>query len=154
MQVVPYGSWASPITAQQVATGGVRLDELRSSGDELYWVELRPQESGRSVLMRRTAAGVLGEIAPAPWSARTLVHEYGGGAHAAHAGRVFFSNFSDQRVYRCDPDSTPIAITPEPERPRALRYADFEFSPDGGTIYCVRESHPAKGEARNELNGA
>ncbi len=151
MQVAPYGSWASPITAQQVATGGVRLDELRSSDNDLYWIELRPQEAGRSVLMRRQPDGVLHEVAPAPWSARTLVHEYGGGAHAAHAGRVFFSSFTDQRVYRCDEGAEPVAITPEPERPRALRYADFELAPSGTRLYCVRETHPAEGEARNEL---
>ena len=43
----PYGSWTSPISAALVATGGVRLGEVRASEGSLYRIELRPAEAGR-----------------------------------------------------------------------------------------------------------
>ena len=68
---------------------------------------------------------------PAGFNARTRVHEYGGGAYLAHGDSVFFSNFTDQRLYRVDGDGQPQPITPEPETPAALRYADGRL--DGAT---------------------
>ncbi len=151
MKTAPYGSWRSPITAQAVARGGVRLQELRSNGAELHWIETRPQEAGRSVVVHCGADGRIRDVTPEGFSARTLVHEYGGGACLARDERVFFANFEDQRIYLQTGDADPVALTPEPDRPRAVRYADFELSPDGRLLYCVRESHPEEGEAVNEL---
>ena len=147
----PYGSWASPITAELVAAGGVRLSELRSSGADLFWVEARPTEGGRCVVVRRRASGEIADVTPPAYSARTLVHEYGGGAYTARGELTFFANFEDQRIYRQEGGAPPSAITPEPERPRSRRYADFELSPDSARLYCVRETHGSEGEPENEL---
>ncbi|MGH8874354.1 MAG: prolyl oligopeptidase family serine peptidase, partial [Acidimicrobiia bacterium] len=75
---------------------------------------------------------------------RTLVHEYGGGDVTYHDGVVFFSNFADQRLYRQPLGEAPEPITPESDRPGAVRYADHDVALDGRRLYCVRETHGSK----------
>ena len=150
-EVAPYGGWKSPISAESLARGGVRLGEIRVSAGDVYWLEGRPTEGGRGVVVRRSAAGEIHDVTPAGWNVRTLVHEYGGGAYTVHGDTVFFASFEDQRLYRQAAGGEPRALSEEPPRPRSLRYADFELSPDGARIYCVRETHPAEGEAVNEI---
>ena len=149
--VLPYGSWPTPITAARVIEAAVRLGGLRSDGDDLWWLELRPQEGGRTGLVRRRADGTVDDLLPAPWNVRTAVHEYGGGAAWFRDGVAWFTNWADQRLYRLDPGSEPVAVTPEPAVPRGLRYADGDVSPDGTTIACVRERHEADGTVVNEI---
>jgi dipeptidyl aminopeptidase/acylaminoacyl peptidase len=91
------------------------------------------------------------DVTPEGFSARTRVHEYGGGVYAVVAGDVVFSNDADGRVYRQRVGVQPVPLTPEPSRSRGLRYADFAATPDGGRIVCVRESHEGDGEAVNEI---
>ena len=148
---LPFGSWPSPISAEATTYSGVRyLDVLATDGDDLYWVEGRPREGGRSVIVRRTAAGTIDDVGPDDFNARTRVHEYGGGAFAVADGAVFASRFSDQRVYRIDPEGVIEAITPEPDLPAGLRYADLMIR--GGWAIGVRETHHADGtEPVNEL---
>lgn len=141
-QAAPYGSWASPVTAEAIARGSVTLGTPEVAANAVWWVEGRPTEGGRQVIVRSNLDGsdrrdVFGE----GFSARTRVHEYGGGAYAVIDGEVVFSNDADGRVYRGEEP-----ITPEPSKPRSLRYADFS---DG--IVCVRESHEGAGEAVNEI---
>jgi hypothetical protein len=96
----PYGTWPSPISAEAVATQGVRLGSVAVDGDDVYWLERRPNEGGRSVLERRRVDGRHEELTPQGFNVRTRVHEYGGGAYIVAGGQIYFSNFSDQRVYR------------------------------------------------------
>ncbi|WP_254862838.1 S9 family peptidase [Halovivax gelatinilyticus] len=138
-QTKPYGEWASPITSSLVATAGLTFGHVDVDGDGIYWLEQRPADDGRGVIVRhdgRTSS----DVTPPEIDVRTLVHEYGGGDFSVDSGVVYFSRFDDQQVYRQDGDDT-IAITPEPERKRATRYADFEVAPGGDRLYCVRESH-------------
>lgn len=147
----PYGSWASPISAELVSSAGISLEELLADGDAVLWLEGRPLEGGRQVLRRQVPGGEPQDLTPPDFNVRTRVHEYGGGAYVAHRGTVFFSNFADQRLYRQDPDGSPRPITPESTAPpAALRYADPRVHPDGAWIACVRESHMA-GKVVNEL---
>ena len=144
----PFGAWRSTLSAALVARGGVKLYEPRAHGGALHWIEGRPEEQGRQVVVR---AG-RGDVTPAGFNARTRVHEYGGGSYAVWDDAVYFSNFADQRVYRQRGGGAPVAITPEPPQPCSVRFADFEVAPDGAHLYCVRETHPeAGGEPRNEL---
>ncbi|WP_137161069.1 S9 family peptidase [Blastococcus sp. CCUG 61487] len=86
-----------------------------------------------------------------PWNARTRVHEYGGGAWTVADGTLWFTEFSDQRLYRLDPGSgTPVAVTPEPAHPSGVRYADLRVVPGG--VLAVRETHPAEGGAADVVN--
>ena len=150
-EVVPYGSWPTPITASRVVEHAVRLGNLRTDGDDLWWLELRPQEGGRSVPVRRRADGTTEDLLPAPWNVRTAVHEYGGGALWVRGGVAWFTNWADQRLYRLVPGEEPQPITPEPPAPRSWRYADGDVSPDGQWIVCVRERHEADGTVVNEI---
>ncbi len=147
----PYGSWRSPIGAAQIAAGAVPLRLVQTDGDDVYWIEGRPREGGRNVVVRRDASGRTTDLTPSGMNARTRVHEYGGGDYCVHRGVVFFSNFADQRLYRQDPGSTPVPMTPEPPIPAGLRYADGRVSPDGRLLVCVRESHAEGREAVNEI---
>jgi dipeptidyl aminopeptidase/acylaminoacyl peptidase len=164
--VAPYGSWTSPLTAQLVAESAIGLGALRAVGGDLFWLELRPTEGGRSALVRRSGDGAIADVTPPGANVRTLVHEYGGGAYAVFARAdggitAIYSEFEDQRLYRLDLDENGRAgtvpapgrarpITPAPPAPRSVRYADATVSPDGLTLLCVRERHEAD-EVVNEL---
>src|SRR5207237_4838832 len=111
-KVAPYGSWKSPITSDLIVAGTIGLSALSLDGDDIYWIESRPKEGGRNVIVRRTPDGRTEDVTPAPFNVRTRVHEYGGGAYLAVNGTIFFSNYADQRVYRQDPGSEPRPITP------------------------------------------
>lgn len=140
-KVAPFGSWASPITADLLARSGVRLSLPVPDGDATYWLEERPAEEGRSVVVRSDASGTPADVTPAGFNARSKVHEYGGGSYWVDGGTVFFSNFEDQRLYRQDPPDRPVPVTPEPPVPGSVRYADGKVTSDGRLIVCVRERH-------------
>ncbi len=158
----PHGSWPSPLTAEVIAAGGVGLGgpavRPGPSGDEIWWSELRPAEAGRVVLCRRLPDGTVADALPEGLSARTRVHEYGGGAWWFAGDRVVVNNWGDQRLYTYDPDdldAEPVAITPEPEVSHGWRHADGVATPDGEWLVCVREDHhdlpPGSHEPRNEI---
>jgi len=123
-QLAPYGTWSSPVSAQLLVTDAVSLSAPSADGDAIYWVEGRPSEGGRNVLVRRSAAGVVEDVVPEGFAVRTLAHEYGGRCAVVHDSVAYFSNFDDQRLYRLAPGDAPVAITPEPPSERAWRYAD------------------------------
>jgi hypothetical protein len=75
-----HGTWPSPIRVDDLIGGAVRVSEPWIDGDDVYWIEGRPAEAGRSVLVRRAADGMSYDVTPAPFDVRTRVHEYGGGA--------------------------------------------------------------------------
>jgi dipeptidyl aminopeptidase/acylaminoacyl peptidase len=145
-QVAPYGSWKSPISSDLIVAGTIGLGQVRLDGESLYWTELRPTEAGRNVLVRQAADGVI-DITPAPFNVRTRVHEYGGASYIVHQGIVYFSNFADQRLYRQEAGSEPVAITPE----GAWRYADGVVDGQSHRMICVREDHTGSGEAVNAI---
>ncbi len=142
-----HGSWLSAQTAQQAVAAGVALSETACAGDAVLWLEQRPSEQGRCVVVQRSADGRSEDLFDAPFSARSRVHEYGGGAWLVHERTLYFCNDADQRVHRLDPGGTPTPITPE----AALRYADFCFDARRQLLWCVREDHRGDGEARNSI---
>jgi dipeptidyl aminopeptidase/acylaminoacyl peptidase len=140
----PYGTWPSPISAESVAAQGMRLGSVAVDGEDIYWLERRPNEGGRSVLVRRRADGRLEELTPQGFNVRTRVHEYGGGAYIVAGGETYFSNFADQRVYRGDG----TAIT----RDGRCFYADFAYDSERRRLIAVREDHSRSGhEAETTL---
>ncbi len=142
MTVAPFGSWPSPISADLIAGGSVGLGGPAVRGGERWWSEARPTEGGRVVLVRSVDGGEPVDVLPPEFSARTRVHEYGGGAWFLGRADAYVSNMADQRLYRLPADgSAPVPITPEPPFPAAWRYADGIETDDARWILCVRESH-------------
>jgi dipeptidyl aminopeptidase/acylaminoacyl peptidase len=152
-QVRPYGTWPSPITADVVAAQGVRLGAVAVDGDDVYWLEGRPHEGGRNVLVRRRPDGTSADVIPSGFNVRSRVHEYGGGAYIVSRGVVYCSNFADQRVYRIAAGPAEaghyeaIPITPEGK----WCYADYAIDPMRERLICVREDHSSEGEAITTL---
>lgn len=135
--VAPFGSWRSPISSNMLVQGAVRFGDVTIDGSDLYWVEGRPEEEGRYVIVKRTADGKIVDVLPKPFSARTTVHEYGGGAIAVHDGVIYFANYADQRLWRIAPSQDPQPITPEGK----LRFADFVVDKPRHRLISVCEDH-------------
>jgi dipeptidyl aminopeptidase/acylaminoacyl peptidase len=149
---LPYGSWPTPITSELVVRSARLPNGLHLDRDDVWWSEGRPEEAGRVAVLRREADGAVTEVVPAPWSARSGVHEYGGAAWWVRDGVLWFVDWATQRLHRVAPGGEPEALTPEPEVSRGLRYADGDLSPDGRTLLCVREQHHDDGrEATNTI---
>ncbi|MEO6651603.1 MAG: prolyl oligopeptidase family serine peptidase [Ilumatobacteraceae bacterium] len=144
------GTWPSPVTAVSLVGGAVGISEVVVDGDDVWWAEQRPEENGRTALIR-WRAGAATEVTPPGANVRTSVHEYGGGAWWAALGSAYYVEFADQRLRRIAPDGDPVLLTPEPETPRGLRYADGRVTPDGEWYMCVHERHGGRGEAVNEI---
>ena len=137
MRNPPYGSWKSPLTSDLIVAQSIGLSEVRIHSGESYWLESRPQEAGRSVVVRGGQ-----DLNPAPFNARTRVHEYGGGAWTVAEGVLYFSNDSDRRLYRLDRGTpTPVPLTP----PGKWRYADGIIDARRGLWIGVREDHTTEG---------
>ncbi|HEX8174585.1 MAG TPA: S9 family peptidase [Pyrinomonadaceae bacterium] len=137
-QVAPYGSWKSPITSELIVKGSIGLGQTALDGPDIYWIEVRPQEGGRSCIVRLSADGRTEDVIPQNFNSRTRVHEYGGGDYAVSDGTVYFSNFADQRIYRKRPDEQePEALTPAEK----MRYADMVVDARRNRLISVREDH-------------
>ena len=119
METAPYGSWKSPITSDLIVKGSIGLFQVRLDGDDIYWIELRPSEGGRQVIVRRTPDGQMHDLTPREMNARTRVHEYGGGEYLIHKGDAFFSNFTDQQLYH-----QPAGAAPADDYERQCRRCD------------------------------
>ena len=137
-----YGEWPSPITPEMVAGGGVDFAGVACNEGTAWWLERRPDEEGRGVLVREGDDEPV-DVTPSGYDVRTLVHEYGGGDFLVDRGTAWFANFDDQRLYRQRSGEDPEPITPAPDVERGDRYADLAITPDGERLYCVRERHTA-----------
>jgi len=143
MTPTPYGAWPSPLDAATVAGDTLDFGPVAVDDGTVYWLERRPSEGGRGVVMRADPDGEPTAVTPRDHDIRTTVHEYGGGDFAVVDGAVVYSRFDDQRLYRVAAagDDDPTPLTPEPPAERATRYADVAATPDGQRIYAVRERH-------------
>jgi dipeptidyl aminopeptidase/acylaminoacyl peptidase len=146
--IAPYGTWTSPLSARRVAAGGVLLSRVVLDGDDLYWLERRPEDGGRGVVVARSPEGRIADVTPEGTNVRTRVHEYGGAAYTVFKGITYFSEFADQRVYRLERGGVPEPLTP----PGKFCYADYTSDPARPRLVCVREDHTAPDrEAVNTL---
>jgi dipeptidyl aminopeptidase/acylaminoacyl peptidase len=153
--VAPYGSWTSPIRVDDVIGGAIAFGEVWVDGADIFWLEGRPSEAGRRILVRRAPDGTIHDLTPAGFNVRTRVHEYGGGSLVIAGGWVIFSNFADGRLYAqptdgaqpADERGEPVALTPE----GPWRYADLRVDASRNRIVAVREDHGGTGEALNAI---
>jgi dipeptidyl aminopeptidase/acylaminoacyl peptidase len=141
MQLAPFGSWKSPITADSIVADSIGLSSIVLDGTDIYWLESRPQEAGRSVIVRRTADGQISDITPPAYNVRNRVHEYGGAAYTVADGRVYFSNNSDNCLYMQDLRSAQPDAVHQITQDRTKRYADLTIDPHRQRLICVQEEH-------------
>jgi dipeptidyl aminopeptidase/acylaminoacyl peptidase len=146
--ISPYGSWKSPITSDLIVSGSIGLGAVVIDGDDTYWLEVRPMEGGRSVIVKRSSDGKVSDITPTPFNARTRVHEYGGGEYMVIDGRIYFSNFSDQQLYSQTEGTAPQPVTSNPKS----CYADGIYDQQQNRLIIVREDHTSSDqEAINSI---
>ena len=149
-----YGSWKSPITSDLIVAQSIALSETRLDGDTYCWLEGRPQEQGRLVVVGMdTPGGEPEDLTPKLYNARTRVHEYGGASWTVVDGVVYFSNFADGRLYsKRKGRSRPAALTPQPAAPdRQWRFADGVIDRARNRWIGVREDHTGGGEPVNTI---
>jgi dipeptidyl aminopeptidase/acylaminoacyl peptidase len=147
-QIASYASWASPITSDLIVASSIGLGDILTDGRDIYWIESRPQERGRSVIVRCSRDGGPADVTPplpsdgqGGFNVRTRVHEYGGGAYLVGGGVVYFCNDADQRLYRQERGGSPVPITETPSKSRGMRYADGVMDAARGRMIWVREDH-------------
>jgi dipeptidyl aminopeptidase/acylaminoacyl peptidase len=150
-----YGQWTSAITSDLIVSDSIAIDEARQLGDSLYYIERRPHEAGRCVIVKYTNNTSI-DILPEPYSANSRVHEYGGGSYCVHQDQIFFVNDSDQQIYLIDTlidkpmdklmdkptdtssdRQTVFAITHDTNK----RFADFSFDEKSQRLIAICETH-------------
>jgi dipeptidyl aminopeptidase/acylaminoacyl peptidase len=134
-----YGAWVSPVSVELMTEAAIGLSGVRVDGQDLYWLEARPSENGRTVLCRRRADGEIADLTPPPFNVGSRVHEYGGGAYAVATGIVVLSERADGSIWLIEAGSPRRIETPE-----GCRYADFEFDLPRRRVLAVREDHRAR----------
>ncbi|KAG2492500.1 hypothetical protein HYH03_009165 [Edaphochlamys debaryana] len=155
----PLGTWESPITSAFITEKAVKLmgPTLRPSDGALFWIEGRPDEGGRQVLVMRAPDGTISDVTPPPdsgFNARTTVHEYGGGDFCVGGGTAYCANFKDQALYAQD---LPTPGGPGPSAPRLVtpgsaergeRFSDPSWDPVRRRLVAVSELHrdPSSGK--------
>ncbi len=136
-QIAPYGTWISPVTTTLMTEAAIGLSSLAVDGGDLYWLESRPNEAGRTVLCKRMADGSIGDVTPVPVNVGSRVHEYGGGAYAVRDGIIVYSERKDGSVWLIEPGAEPRKLATS----EGCRYADFEFDFPRRRVLAIREDH-------------
>jgi len=144
--IKPYGTWPSPLSSDKITSDAVTLDELRISRSGTYWIEKRPAEKGRCVIVRNFE-GLTEDCFLEPFSARSKVHEYGGGAYCIADKGVYFVNEKDQCIYFVGHNTSQHGSSPEAITNKChLRYADLEFDQYRNQLICICEDHSPSSE--------
>jgi acetyl esterase/lipase len=123
-----------PLSAAAVVGQTPTLLEPRLVGEQLFWLEQRPQEQGRTTLLRRPVANPTAtaeDLTPGPWNLRSRVHDYGGGAVAIQPTAVVFVHDGDRCLWHLalDPHSgsalaPPRRLTPPAPADQPRAFAD------------------------------
>ncbi|MDN3311818.1 prolyl oligopeptidase family serine peptidase [Microbacterium oryzae] len=144
VQTLPFGSWPSPISARDIAGNAPRLGDARFVGDDVWWAEGVAAEGGRTAVLRASDGG---RVLPAPWSARSRVHEYGGGAWTADdSGGLLFVEQSDQRIHLLAEGADPVPLTPADA---GMAFGDLVLA--DGRLWAVRETQSGEGAPRRDI---
>lgn len=147
------GGWETPIGSADLTRGALRLSAPRIEGGFLYWLEGRPDEGGRQVIVRsalpRHPGGMVGEpteVSPEGVNVRTRVHEYGGGEYTVWRDRLYYVDDDDQRIY-----GGPIGGPFAPLVPEGSSWADLTVSALGGWLFAIEEAPRSGAEPENRV---
>ncbi|HXI45704.1 MAG TPA: prolyl oligopeptidase family serine peptidase [Candidatus Acidoferrales bacterium] len=141
----PYGSWLSPLPLERLTEGVVFLSEPHAADGIRWWLEGRPEEGGRQVLVRRELDGSMTRLTPEGFNARSRVHEYGGSAVLIDGDLILVSDFATGRLNRVTAPRRLEPLTPE----REWRFADLELDRRHSRVLAVREDHSPEVVERN-----
>jgi len=130
-----FGSWQSPITAELIASDSISIDEPKQTQYSTFYIERRPAENGRCVIVQQLGDEAR-DVLPAPYSARSRVHEYGGGCYYADDDIIFFINDADQDIYSVIQNQITRITTKE-----NTRYADLCYDRHRQRLISVCETH-------------
>ena len=142
-----FGTWPSPISAERAAAGTRRFGSIQATRTHVWWTESRPEEKGRQVIYRAGLDGRVEDVLPAPYSARSGVHEYGGGEFLATEETVFFVNNADQDIYTLIPGQRVKRLTAVD----GMRFADMVFDATRKRLITVAERHTKDHHPENLL---
>ena len=137
--------WPSPISAAQAAEASLRHSEIAAARGRAIWVEARPSEQGRGVIAAAGATGGPADLLAPPFSARTRVHEYGGGALLGDGAAIFFVNHADQDIWELPPAGEPVRLTVAGD----TRFADMARDTLRERLVAVAERHGENGQVEN-----
>ena len=127
------------LSTADVVAGSIKRRGLQWCAPYLYWLEQRPHEAGRGVIVRYDPVSDLrSDITPSNYSVRSKVHEYGGGDFLATCDGIFFVNNVDQCVYSQAADGVRTLTR---QYSIDTRYADFSYCEQRKLLCCVRERH-------------
>ena len=141
-----YGSWESPITAASIFEASDGVSTLTVENNELYFIERRASANGRNILVKLDDNNDLVQLTSSDLSVRTRVHEYGGRPYLVNGDDIYYSQFTDQRIYMLSPESEAQALTVD-----GLRFMECVMDHSHNQLICVREDHRGLGEAVNTL---
>ena len=146
-QVSPFGSWKSPITSDLIVSQTIGISSIVINHGNIYWLEKRPQEQGRNLIVGHFNQAEQSNITPFPFNVRTKIHEYGGGAFAVEQNKIYFSNYQDGRIFQQIIGQQPYPLTNELDQ----RYGDIIVDHGRERLICVCEDHQFAGEPKNSL---
>ena len=146
-----FGHWPSPITAESVAGSALRFGRVQVVDCAVYWSEGRPSEKGRTPIMRWTAEDGVAELLPLPYSARSRVHEYGGGEFLVAGGVLYFVNDADQDVHAADLSGGAKPSISRLTNIANTQFADFAWDASRNRLIAVGETHGPAALPENAL---
>ncbi|WP_194925124.1 prolyl oligopeptidase family serine peptidase [Catenulispora pinisilvae] len=161
----PYGTWPSPITAEDVAAIPGAPQWPSVVGEQTWWCAPDPATATVGLMWRGTD-GVVRPVLGPGWPVGNKALGYGGRPYLATPEFAVFSRSSDQRLYlitdmpadATPPDTTaaaepsadspdspdsapePTPLTPaDPEGVTRTNYSDPILGPSGTEIWAIRE---------------
>ena len=132
-----YGSWTSPITPSLISQSAKTLGQICLDGSDIYWTESIPSDGGRIAIMKCDENHDYSLITPSPFNVRSTVHEYGGGSYTVSDETIYFSNYTDQQIYKHTQGSQPYRLTNTP----TSRYSDYTVDRFRNCLISVTEEH-------------
>ena len=151
-RTLPHGEWPSPITAEQVAASSGGRAWPAPVGDETWWCASDPGTATVRLLRTDAAGGEAVPVLAEGWSVRNRSLGYGGRPYLAIPGPdshvLVFTDHRDQRLYLADVAALPrgggagkpVPLTPADAPGTETCYAGMVPGPDGGEVWCVRET--------------